>query len=98
MNKNFLEKLQTSDERTKRRWVFGGSFVFMIVLAYIWLMYFNSLTSNIASPAAPVSGNQFTFFDTMKNGAATIYNFFMGKLGAFSQILKTPREYIVNPK
>lgn len=95
--KNFLEKLQSSDESTKRRWMFGSTVIVMVIVVYVWLAYFNNLVGsfNEQQPAAPEAG--FTFWQTMKGGMAVIYQTFVRELEALGMILKAPREYIVNP-
>ncbi len=100
--KNFLEKLQSSDEATKQRWLVGSAAVIMTIVVFLWLAYFNSFVigpQNAApvSPGSGVGGDRITFWGTMKNGASVIYNGFLGKLRAFGDILKQPREYIIKP-
>lgn len=100
MNKSFLEKLQSADEVTKKRWMVLSTVVVMAVVVYIWLAYFNSLVASFSQQQVP-SGSQAnegrTFWQTMKNGAAILYQGFMNKLRFLSDILSSPREYIIQP-
>jgi hypothetical protein len=99
--KNFLEKLQSSDEATKQRWLVGSAAVIMAIVVFLWLAYFNAL---VVGPKDAASGSDIrtgstgaTFFGTMKNGISVIYNGFWAKLRAFGNILEQPREYIIKP-
>ena len=107
---NFLTKIQSSDEDTKKRWMVVSTTVIMVVVIYFWLAYFNSLVvgfSGQAMPAqpadtegsgsTPLTPSSITFLDTMKNGAAIIYDSFLDKIHFFGEILQKPREFIVKP-
>lgn len=103
-NETFLERLQSSDEGTKLRWLIGLSLIVMVAVVYVWLAYFNGLIAGISlnttephSQPASAHGNNTDFFTTMKNGTAIIYNFFDDKLQSFGKILEAPRDYIVKP-
>ncbi len=97
-NKNFLERLQSSNETTKRKWMFATTLVIMMVVVYVWLAYFNNLVGGFNEPQAAASPEgSFTFLESLKNGTAVIYQTFNDKLRAFGQILASPREYIINP-
>lgn len=99
--KNFLEKLQTSDEAVKQRWLVGSAVVIMTIVVFLWLAYFNSFViDRRGTPAIPAPGpeaNSAPFLGTMKNGAIVLYRGFLGKLWAFGKILEAPREYIIRP-
>ncbi len=78
--------------------MFAGTLVIMIVVVYVWLAYFNNLVGSFNQPEpASTPGGGFTFWQSMKNGVAIIYETFSEKIRSFGQILETPREYIVNP-
>lgn len=100
MNK-FLEKLQNADEATKRRWMIFSTIVIMAVVVYVWAAYFNNLVAGFsqAQPTEPPvsSAGGFTFWATLKNGTAVLYQAFMGKLHALGDVLNAPREYIITP-
>ena len=100
--KNFLERLQSSDEVTKQRWLVGSAAVIMALVVFLWLAYFNSFVIGprngvLVEPGPAVGGESVTFWGTMKNGASVIYHGFWGKLRAFGNILEQPREYIIKP-
>lgn len=41
MLRNFIEKLQNSDESVKTRWLIGLSAVAMVIVVSLWLVYLN---------------------------------------------------------
>lgn len=96
---NFLEKLQSSDERIKRRWLVGLTAIAMVGVVYVWLAYFNNLVAGFNAPPSEISQGEsgFSFFETLKRGAAVIYDVFSEKLQVFGKILEKPREYIIQP-
>lgn len=98
--KSFLEKLQSADENTKTRWIIVLTVAIMVVVIYVWASYFNTLIAGPLGAQAVASDkttNGFGFWQTMKNGMATIYGVFMDKIRLLGNILNTPREYIVRP-
>ena len=100
--KNFLERLQSSDEATKQRWLIGSAVVIMVAVVFLWLTYFNSFVIGPRNGAPAEAGQKaegsgVTFFGTMKSGAFVLYQGFWGKLRAFGSILEKPREYIIKP-
>lgn len=94
----FIEKLQNSDEGNKRRWMFILSSISMVIVVFVWLAYFNNLISDFSrqQPQETKNGG-FTFSQTMKNGAAIVYETIAGWMKNFGEILGAPREYIINP-
>ena len=100
----FIEKLQNSDEDTKRRWMIILTAIAMIVVIYIWLAYFNNLVANLSAPpvqefaAEGAAESGFGFWQSTKNGAGLIYNGFIGKLHWLGEVLGEPREYIIAPR
>ena len=97
--KNWLQRLQESDDRTKTRWLVGLSVASMIVVVALWLSYFNMLI--VSSNQPTVAGNGapagVSFFDTMKAGSAVILDHAWSGLQRLSGILKAPRSYIIKP-
>lgn len=102
--KNFLEKLQSADEATKKRWMVLTVAVIMALVIYVWLAYFNNLIAgfssgqaqSVASSAAePASSG--SFLETAKNGLASLYQIFSDKIHSLGQVLQSPREYIIKP-
>ena len=97
-HKNFIERLQSSDESRKRRWMFGGTVVAMVIVVYVWFAYFNNLVGNFNEPqlaAAPESG--FTFLHSIENGMSIISGSFVGEIKNIGGMLRSPKEYIINP-
>lgn len=95
----FLQKLQDSDESTKRRWMFIITAIVMVIVIYLWLAYFNNLIVGFAQPQLQElqESSEFTFWQTMKNGTAILYQGSIDKIRDFGEILQTPREYIISP-
>ena len=95
----FLEKLQNSNESSKRRWTVVLSSVSMVVVVLVWFAYFDSLFTGFAEPPpADVEGGGFTFWSTMENGATVIYSGLTERLQGFAGALGEPKEYDINPK
>jgi hypothetical protein len=109
---NFLQKLQSAPEPTKRRWIMAITAVVMVAVIYVWLAYFNSLiTAGFSQPAIPsVNSGQVpaepapsagvgsaSFWQKLKNATANLYNVFGGALHNLGNILDAPREYIIKP-
>ena len=94
-----MEKLQSSDEGTKKRWLIGLTAIVMVGVVYVWLAYFNNLVVGFQAPGAETSEQAagFSFLETLKRGAAVIYGVFSEKLQVFAKILEKPREYIIQP-
>ncbi len=110
---NFLEKLQSTPEPVKRRWLISLTAVLMVVVIYVWLAYFNNLIiAGFSQPAVPssaepgqipeqpnpmVAGDSVSLWQTLRNSAANLYGIFTEKLRALGDILNAPREYIIKP-
>ena len=96
---NFLEKLQSSDEGIKRRWLIGLTAIAMVGVVYVWLAYFNNLVVGFNEPSQEIVEKEtsFSFLTTLKRGAAVIYDVFSEKLSGLGKILEKPREYIIQP-
>ena len=96
----FLEKLQNSDEDTKRRWMVILTIVAMVIVIYVWLAYFNNLIAGLSAPPQEIAADApeskgFTFWHSTKNGLGLVYNGFIGKLRWLGEVLGEPREYII---
>lgn len=98
---NFLEKLQSSDEGTKRRVMIIASILIMAVVIYVWLAYFNNLLAGLSQPAenaaAAPQDSGFSFWQSTKSGAVFVYGALSDKLGALGDLFQRPREFIVEP-
>jgi hypothetical protein len=91
----YLKKLQESDEQTKKTATIVGTIFIMVVIFLIWLQFFNPISQPAA--ATPPEQNQFSFFDTFKNGLNIIGGAIGGEIKNLSQTLGSPRQYIINP-
>ena len=97
--KNWLQRLQESDDRTKKRWLVGLSAASMIIVVAVWLSYFATL---VAVPGGGVTTESkapqgVSFFDTMKTGSGVIFDYARNGLRRLSDTLKAPRSYIIKP-
>ncbi len=99
MKQTFLEKLQSSDERVKTRWVLGLSAATMALVLVVWLNYFNGIVGQnpTISAVATNTENDFSFGRSLHDGTAFIYNAIIGKIGAIGNTITKPRDYTVKP-
>jgi len=77
--KVFLEKIQNSDEKTKKRWLIGASAVSMILVVGLWFIYINSTVKSLGENI----NNQkptFGFWQIFKNGLVIVFNSIKGKV------------------
>lgn len=99
--KNFLERLQEADDDTKKWWVVIGTVVIMSAVVFVWLGYFNNLIAgNIRrTEPAPITEEkgEFTFFDTMRNGVASIFHSFKGGVEGIINGIGGSRSYDIAP-
>lgn len=70
--KNKLQKIQESDEQTKKRWLIGLSAATMIVIIFLWLALFNFLFEKSGEIDAIKQESAVNFFGTFKNGLKSI--------------------------
>lgn len=45
--KRHLNKIQNSDEATKKRWLIGATAVAMVLIVGLWLIYINSIINSL---------------------------------------------------
>ena len=96
----FLEKLRSSDDATKTKWIILFTSIIMVIVVYVWLAYFNTLfasfntpsavTENQSNPPQEIARSYPTIFERM--GSA--YHAFIGAVG---NMLKLQREYTITP-
>lgn len=102
VSKNFLERLQAADNRTKTRWTFFATAVIMAGVMFVWLGYFNSLIGTPAAETSPVFqeetlSHDLTFFETTGHGAVILYQGLLEKLKSIGSIFGGPKELIITP-
>ncbi len=99
MKKNFLERLQEADERTKRRVVAVSSALAMIVVVFLWFSYFNSIVRPEATVASGNGGEEgnFSFMDTIRHGTASMISGAWDMLRAAGRAVFEGRSYTITP-
>lgn len=111
--KRLVKKLQRSDERTKKWWLFGTSAVSVSLIVLIWLLYTGFTMPAIAPPepepqAQAQEKDKVGFFGIFKIGLIRVYSdtvssYESAKSWAKSSIEKTKeyfsqtREIIIEP-
>ncbi len=74
MLKNQLEKIQNSDEQTKKKWLIIMSGISMLIIIIIWLFYMTSLVSNTAQSETQTDNSGTGFWQIFKTGLTVIGN------------------------
>jgi hypothetical protein len=73
----------------------------MIIVIYAWLAYFNNMIAGFSqsqiAQTAEHQSDAVSFWQKIKNGTAIVYGGFMNELRILGDILKAPREYIIQP-
>ena len=98
--KNWLQRLQESDESRKRRWLVGLALLSMVIVVFVWLSYFNSLLScanQVVAVASAERNTNVSFFETMKTGTAVITDHLWSAVRRLGRILNAPKNYIIKP-
>ncbi len=87
--KKYLEKIQNSDEATKKRWLVAATAVSMIIVIGFWFVYINYTTKPAVENTAVQTPN-IGFWQIFKNGLAVIYQSLKEKVQIiFSEITKS---------
>ncbi|HEY4525630.1 MAG TPA: hypothetical protein VJL32_00845 [Candidatus Paceibacterota bacterium] len=94
---NFLERIRTSDDQTKKRWLVGVSAVIMLVIVWVWLGYFNSLFMSPDASASPEQGG-FSFWTSLKSGGSAAWDSMTASVKSFGKFFGGPKEYIIKPE
>jgi hypothetical protein len=97
---SYLQKLQTADDATKRRYGALFALIIMAIVIYIWLAYFNTIITPVARVAtvAPEEEMGFSFWDTVSKETASVYNAFANQLSKIKEMITKPKEYEVMPR
>lgn len=90
----FFQKLQSADDRTKRRIMIVSTAVVLVVVIYVWLAYFNNLLASFNAPSGPPAGGReslgFSFLETAKRGLAAVYESVGG-------LFRSSKDYLITP-
>lgn len=102
MNKirEFIKKLQESDEIIKRRWLFLFSGLSMIAVIFLWTKYLNSIVGPVN---APVQSNQevsqnFSFWQTFRAGLGIVSDTAGGVVYSLLNVISQPKNYDITPQ
>ncbi|OGZ53423.1 MAG: hypothetical protein A3B25_01865 [Candidatus Ryanbacteria bacterium RIFCSPLOWO2_01_FULL_48_26] len=96
----FLEKLRSSDEGAKTRWIIIFTSIIMVIVIYVWLAYFNTLFA-VSDNSSAIAANQNNVPKEIAHSSPTIlermgsaYHTFTGAIGT---MLKFQKEYTIKP-
>ena len=95
-NPNFLTKLQTAEDKVKRRWLIGLTAVAMIIIIFLWVVYFNVLVFHSVEPESQVqaqASDSSGFWSSMYHGTASVANKFFNFFSKFG----SEATYTINP-
>lgn len=89
----FLKKIYEVDEGVRRKWLLIITSAVMLGVVYVWLVYFGNIVAEFGQQpgveeSKPTGG--FSFFETMKNGAAIVFE-------SFGVFFDSPGEYFLKP-
>ena len=71
--KTFLQKIQNSDEATKKRWLIGATAISMILVISLWLVYIQSTVKSIGDNIKDQEST-IGFWQIFKNGLVIVFN------------------------
>jgi len=71
--KIFLQKIQNSDEATKKRWLIGATAISMILVIGLWLVYIQSTVKSIGNNIEKQESTV-GFWQIFKNGLVVVFN------------------------
>ena len=97
--KEFLKKIQTSDERIKRRWLFLFSGISMLAVVFLWTKYFNSIVGPINAPEQKNEevSQSFPFWGTFRAGLGVVSETAGGIVHSALSIISQPKNYDIKP-
>lgn len=75
--KNFIEKLQNSEDNVKKRWLVILSGLSMVIIIAVWLVYLNNSMEKIGEKQSRQS--ETTFWQVFKTGLRITGNTIKGK-------------------
>lgn len=97
--KQFVRKIQRSDEKTKKRWFVGTTIAAMVFILIFWVIYQNITIPSVAGPENPTNIPQVvlkpeqkvdtgpSFFETFGNGLSIVGGDLKQKYDAFSEAI-----------
>jgi len=65
--KNFIVKLQNSNEKTKKRWLIGLSAAAMFLIVMLWIVYLDFISDRIGRPEQEAP-SEISFWQVLKVG------------------------------
>jgi hypothetical protein len=100
MIRDFLKKLQQSDDARKKRWMIASTGLTMVVVIYLWLGYFNNLIADSSMQSAKIEESEsgFSFGQTMKMGVGSVLDVVQSGFNGVGAFFNQPKEYILEPK
>ena len=71
--KNFIIKIRSSDERTRKKWLYIFTAGAMVIVLAIWLLYARFSFGLFTAPEPAITGQQTGFFAVFKTGLKSTY-------------------------
>ncbi len=72
--RNFIEKIQNSDERAKRRWLVISSAITMAIVLVLWIFYVSFIFQVPSAEQTNIQTDEPGFWQIFKNGAVVVFN------------------------
>ncbi len=96
---DFIKKLQESDEKIKRRWLFILSGVSMFAVVFLWTKYFNTIVGPINAPEQKNEevSQSFPFWGTFRAGLGVVSDTAGGIAKSMFGIISQPKSYDIKP-
>lgn len=91
--KRKLEKIQDSDETTKKRWLIGTTTVAMILVIVLWLVYINWVIKS--ANETEVKESSLSFWQIFKNGLNIISKSIWNNIKDFVSKITSERTIII---
>jgi hypothetical protein len=70
--KQFIKKIQESDETTKKRWIVIFSGLSMVIIVGLWVVYMNAFFNDLSFKNNQNVQMNDNFFSIMKNGGRVV--------------------------
>ncbi len=93
--KNFITKIQNSDEATKKRWLIGTTAIAMVFVVGLWLIYINWAMKSINNVGVQESSTG--FWQILKTGFIVVFDSIKETIKIFTSKIFSERTIIIEP-